>query len=332
MDRSRTLCGHSACLTRSPRRRGRGPIGAAADARQLHAAKARASRGDVAFTQLRYGEAAGHFSTAAALLPTSSSGDRGGLLWRQAEALDRQGNELGDNASLRKSIAMWEQLSHLDYPRERAPLAWARTQNNLGSALLHLGQRGDDEALRRAVATFEDALLESTRERAPLAWAATKNNLGNALEELGKRESGTARLQEAVAAYEDALLERTRERVPLAWAMTKNNLGNALLQLGERESGTARLHEAVAAYKNALLESTRERVPLAWAMTKNNLGNALQQLGERESGTARLQEAVAAFNACLTVIKTAWPEEWVQEVRSHRDETQTEITRRRPSK
>ena len=88
----------------------------------------------------------------------------------------------------------------------------------------------------------------------------------------------------------------------------------------------------MSAYRAALEEYTRERVPLDWAMTQNNLGIALRRLGERESGTARLQEAVAAFNACLTVIKTAWPEEWVQEVRSHRDETQTEITRRRPSK
>jgi len=63
---------------------------AAADARQLNAARAREGRGDVALTQLRYEEAAGHFVAAALLLPASSSGDRGPLLWRQAEALHRQ--------------------------------------------------------------------------------------------------------------------------------------------------------------------------------------------------------------------------------------------------
>ena len=41
------------------------------------------------------------------------------------------------------------------------------------------------------------------------------------------------------------------------------------------------------------------------------------RLGERESGTARLEEAVAAFDACLTVAEKAWPEEWVQDVRSN---------------
>jgi hypothetical protein len=73
-------------------------------------------------------------------------------------------------------------------------------------------------------------------------------------------------------------------------------------------------------------------VPLDWGETQNNLGTALKVLGERESGTARLEEAVTAFDACLTVTETAWPEEWVEEVRSHRDETRAEITRRGAAK
>ena len=159
-----------------------------------------------------------------------------------------------------------------------------------------------------------------------------ENNLANALRTLGERESGPAHLTEAVAAYRAALEERTRDRVPLQWAMTQNNLGNALLTLGRRESGAARLQAAVAAYRAALEERTRDRVPLDWAMTQNNLANALATLGERESGAARLEEAIVAFDACLTVTETAWPEEWVQQVRSHRDETRAEITRRRATK
>jgi len=42
-----------------------------------------------------------------------------------------------------------------------------------------------------------------------------------------------------------------------------------------------------------------------------------------------LEEAVAAFDACLTVTETVWPEEWVQQMRSHLDETRAEIARRR---
>jgi hypothetical protein len=121
--------------------------------------------------------------------------------------------------------------------------------------------------------------------------------------------------------------------VPLQWATTQMNLGNALAALGERETGeagTAHLEEAVAAYRLALEERTRERVPLDWALTQMNLGNALATLGSSEVGTARLEEAVAGFDACLTVVVSAWPDEWVRDVRRHRDDTQAEIARLRP--
>jgi hypothetical protein len=59
-----------------------------------------------------------------------------------------------------------------------------------------------------------------------------------------------------------------------------------------------------------------------------NLGNALMKLGEREAGTERLKEAVAAWDTGLTVVESAWPPEWVQSVRSRRDEAKAEIARR----
>jgi hypothetical protein len=83
-------------------------------------------------------------------------------------------------------------------------------------------------------------------------------------------------------------------------------------------------------FRLILKEQTRERAPLQWATTQINLGNALQTLGSREAGTARLAEAVAAFDVCLTVVVYAWPDEWVRDVRRHRDDAQAEIARRRP--
>ena len=104
--------------------------------------------------------------------------------------------------------------------RERVPLKWASTQDNLGTALQTLGGRETGTArLQEAVAAYRAALEERTRERVPLSWASTQNNLGNALQTLGERETGTARLEEAVAAFRAALEEITRERVPLGWAM-----------------------------------------------------------------------------------------------------------------
>ena len=73
--------------------------------------------------------------------------------------------------------------------RERVPLEWATTQNNLGNALRRLGERETGTArLEEAVAAYRAALEERTRERVPLDWATTQNNLGNAL-----RDSASAR-------------------------------------------------------------------------------------------------------------------------------------------
>ena len=86
--------------------------------------------------------------------------------------------------------------------------------------------------------------------------------------------------------------------------------------------------EAVATYRAALKERTRDRVPLDWAATENNLGLALATLGAREGGTLHLEEAVAAWEVCLTVVASAWPQDWVQEVNSHVDRARAEIMRR----
>jgi tetratricopeptide (TPR) repeat protein len=243
----------------------------------MNEAETSARRGGIALTRLRYREAATHFANAAAVFPPKSAHEdkRIGYLAREATALYLQGYEFGDNDALRSAIERRTRLVDLN-PRERVPLDWAMTQNNLGLALSRLGERESGTArLEEAVAAYRDALKEHTRERVPLDWAMTQNNLGNALQTLGARESGTARLEEAVAAYRDALKEHMRERVPLDWAMTQNNLGIALQTLGKRESRTARLEEAVAGYRDALKEYTRERVPLQWAGTQNNLGLAL---------------------------------------------------------
>jgi tetratricopeptide (TPR) repeat protein len=249
----------------------------------------RADHGEFSLTQLDYLVAAGHFRVAADLLPASAADLRGDYLNRYAATLRSYGEEKGDNTALLQAIGICKSaLSEL--ARERVPLDWAITQNNLGNALATLGGRESGTAhLEQAVAAYHAALEERTRERVPLAWATTQNNLGNALATLGERESSTARLEQAVAAYHATLLEYTREQVPLDWAMTQNNLGNALATLGGRESGTAHLEQAVAAYHAALEERTRERVPLAWATTQNNLGTALRLLSERESSTARLE-------------------------------------------
>jgi tetratricopeptide (TPR) repeat protein len=127
---------------------------------------------------------------------------------RLASAIERRtrgvevagsGRESG-TARLEEAVAAFREALK-ENTREHVPLAWATTQNNLGTALWTLGRRVSGTArLEEAVAAFRDALKEQSRESVPLAWARTQNNLGLALWELGGRESGTARLEEAVGA------------------------------------------------------------------------------------------------------------------------------------
>ena len=124
--------------------------------------------------------------------------------------------------------------------RERVPLDWAMTQNNLGIALCEpwgAGER-DGEAGRGSRRLSRGAEGIDPRARAARL-GHDPDQSGQCAPILGERESGTAKLEEAIAAYREALKELTRERVPLDWAMTQNNLGTALSSLGERESGTA---------------------------------------------------------------------------------------------
>src|SRR5512147_1054792 len=86
-----------------------------------------------------------------------------------------------------------------EWTRERVPLDWAMTQNNLGKALETLGERESGTTrLEEAVAAYRAALQEWTRERVPLQWATAQTNLGRALSRLGEWESGTKRLEQAV--------------------------------------------------------------------------------------------------------------------------------------
>ncbi|WP_315718633.1 MULTISPECIES: tetratricopeptide repeat protein [unclassified Bradyrhizobium] len=273
-----------------------------------------ARRAEIALTRLRYREAAEHFASAAAVIPSGINHEdrRLGYLTQEASTLYLQGHEFGDNAALLSAIECFQRLI-TPALRARVPLDWGMTQDSLGAALQTLGERERGTSrLEEAVIAYRAALEERTRGRVPLDWASSQNNLGmglatlgTALLTLGERESGTLRLEEAVGAFREALEERTQKQDPLGWAMTQNNLSVALSTLDRLEGGTSRLEEAVAASRAAQEEMTRARVPLYWAMTQNNLGIALHLLGERENGTLRLEEAIIAYRAAL--------EEWTRE-------------------
>src|SRR3954447_16145271 len=125
---------------------------AALDRLALNAAETSAQRGQVALTRLRYSEAAQHFASAVSRIPSGHEDRRLAYLEQEADAVYRQGDEFGDNTALRSAIERQRQILALR-PRERVPLDWATTQNNLGLALWTLGAReSGTDRLEEAVA------------------------------------------------------------------------------------------------------------------------------------------------------------------------------------
>ena len=127
--------------------------------------------------------------------PASFSDETRATLWHAyAAGEERLGEERGDNAHLASAIAFYKKTLSI-WTRDKHPLDWAGTQNNLGIVLRALGERESGTArLEEAVSAYRAALLERTRERVPLDWAGTQNNLGIVLasaRRAGERDGAT---------------------------------------------------------------------------------------------------------------------------------------------
>jgi Tetratricopeptide repeat len=131
----------------------------------------------------------------------SLAGDaRGTLLHSYALAEQTLGEPTGETECLLRAIAAHEAVLQ-EWTRDRVPLEWTGTQNNLGIALQTLGERESGTTrLEQAVAAFGAALEELTRDRVPLDWAITQNNLGGALLLLGEPIGNGAMIRSGRAA------------------------------------------------------------------------------------------------------------------------------------
>lgn len=240
----------------------------------------------------------------------------------EAEALCDHGRRFG-GGGLAGAAKLWrDNLSIV--ARDKHPMHWAVTQNNLGTAFSEQGERTDGpegaQLLRKAIDAYRSAQEVYNRSAFPENWANAQNNLAVALAAMGKRTDGSEGvrlLDEAVAAYRAALTIRTLAVHPLDWAVTQNNLAAALLTQGERTAGAkgARLlGEAVESFRAALEVTTRVDHPTAWAMTHHNLGTALFMQGERTGdvmGMELLGAAVEAYRAALEVrTRDEHPMDW----------------------
>jgi tetratricopeptide (TPR) repeat protein len=127
----------------------------------INAAETSARRGEIALIRLRYAEAANHFANAAGAFPSNSAHEdkRISYLQRQANAFYLQGEEFGDNGALLSAIEGFKRLLAMT-PRERAPLEWAATQNNLGTALSRVGERQSGTAKLDPLIAFRNGRAE----------------------------------------------------------------------------------------------------------------------------------------------------------------------------
>lgn len=216
-----------------------------------------------------------------------------------AISLSTLGEREGGVDRLEESVILFQEALNAR-SRTTAPLAWAATQSNLGTALATLGQREHGTVrLRAAIMAFRAALEEQSRDRTSGDWAVSQTNLGNALSELGQREASSNHFIEAISAYEIALTERTRQREPLGWASIQSNLGIALSRLGTLEHDVPRLEDAVRSFRAALEELHFDSSPVEWAGVQNNLGTALLRLGQVSCETLHLEQAAIVFRLLL---------------------------------
>jgi len=101
----------------------------------------------------------------------SDDEERGFALHLLGNVLTRLGEREGSRVRLKEAVAAYHAALEVR-TRDRTPLDWATTQNNLGNALGTLGRReGGTMQLKEAVVAFRAALEEWTRERTPLDWA-----------------------------------------------------------------------------------------------------------------------------------------------------------------
>ncbi len=142
-----------------------------------------------ALTQRDVAGARAHFEEGLWVLAPADPEPRRSYTLDAAAALYDFGDRTGRNDALIAAIHLYR-LALADSPRERVPLDWAMTQNNLGTALWRLGGRESGTArLEEAVAAYRAALEEMTRERVPLQWAHSEHTSANVLAALAKLPS-----------------------------------------------------------------------------------------------------------------------------------------------
>jgi len=223
-------------------------------------------------------------------------------LFRLAYRADDLGAYRLDKAYYMKvTIRAYEKALKI-YTRDKFPLDYAMTHNNLGNAYSNLADVEDKKPnILKAVASYNEALKVYKRDKFPMQYAMTHNNLGTAYSILADVEDKKSNILKAKASFEKALVVYKRDAFPLDYAMTHNNLGTAYRALSDVEDKKPNILKAVASYNEALKVYKRDAFPLDYAMTHNNLGTAYRALSDVENKKPNILKAVASFEKALEI-------------------------------
>ena len=250
-------------------------------------------------------------------LESSISESRGLLTAEQSEAIfpdrsvtvaDNFLHTRGNFEQQRFSSGVFEDLcealqsSLTEAFREKEPLAWAESQNNLGNILAALGQQqGNAELFEQAKECFNRALEEFDQENSPGDWATTQFSLGTALQALGRLVDDKKSLNSAIDAYTNALLVWSRDESAEEWMLTMHNLGATFHTYGKLLKGNRNFQKSVVAYKNAIAVLDADNYAFELAAAHNNCGAVLHNLAESEENPERLEEAIRSYEKGWTV-------------------------------
>ncbi|WP_316174412.1 tetratricopeptide repeat protein [Bradyrhizobium sp. SZCCHNRI1073] len=253
--------------------------------------------------------AAEKYGQAAALV----SNDRSAFQYfaKQANALQNEGEQFGNNDALRAAIAVWRRAKEFS-PFESDPEDHRKAHNNLGSAIYALAERDPtNDNFLEVAALNREVLARDTCESAPKYWGAAQANLASVLLVMGERELDTVKLFESLDRFREALKTVSREERPADWAGVQNNIGNALKLIAQRQNSEQHFMEAIEAYREAL-SALDEPMPLEKARILMNMGATLSDLGRlRETQPEPFEQALKELTNALSLIqKDRYPVLW----------------------
>ena len=233
--------------------------------------------------------------------------ERGRTLNNLGTAYAAQGHHAEACRTYRDALAL--------QPQDQVPLAWARTQHNLASALLQEALAGNQsrhagKQLNQAIEAFEASRNLHRRADAPLDWSVTTANLAGAHLGLAAhlcaraarsdRRTGVEHIRRAIELYHDALPELP----PADAAKVIQNIAVAV-QMLRKASDTAQTGVEIRRHQAALL-------PLAQQHGLRDLADSLwEDVRERQPVGSR-QRRAAQTRVARTVAPTAdlqWPTE-----------------------